>query len=69
MATAEIHLVDGSMLIDHRANVGLGQLEQALNHWLEAGASPLLIHDDDASLTIIPRTSVLWIRVFDTGAG
>jgi hypothetical protein len=43
------------------------QLEQAMNHWLEAGASPLLIQGDDA-LTLVPRSSVLWIRVTDQPA-
>jgi hypothetical protein len=66
MAMAELHLSDGSTLIDHRRDVGQHQLEQAMNHWLEAGTSPLLITADDASLTLVPRSSVLWIRVTDT---
>jgi hypothetical protein len=37
-----------------------------MNHWLESGMSPLLITADDASLTLVPRSSVLWIRVTDT---
>jgi hypothetical protein len=40
-------------------------LEQAMNHWLESGSSPLLIQADDSSLTLVPRSSVLWIRVTD----
>jgi hypothetical protein len=36
-----------------------------MNHWLETGTSPLLIQDDDSSLTLVPRASVLWIRVSD----
>jgi hypothetical protein len=66
MAMAELHLVDGSTVVDNRRDVGQHQLEQAMNHWLESGASPLLIQADDASLTIVPRTSVLWIRVTDS---
>ncbi len=65
MALAELHLIDGSTLIDNRRDVGQHQLEQAMNHWLEAGSSPLLIHADDSSLTLVPRASVLWIRVTD----
>ncbi len=51
-----------------RRDVGQHQLEQAMNHWLEAGAAPLLIHSDDDSLTLVPRSSVLWIRVTDQPA-
>ncbi len=65
MAIAELHLVDGSTVIDNRRDVGQRQLEQAMNHWLEAGTSPLLIEADDQSLTLVPRSSVLWIRVTD----
>ena len=66
MAYAELHLLDGSTLLDHRQDVGQRQLEQAMNHWLESGTSPLLIEADDASsLTLVPRASVLWIRVTD----
>ena len=65
MAYAELHLVDGSTVIDNRHDVGQSQLEQAMNHWLEQGTSPLLIQADDASLTLVPRSSVLWIRVTD----
>ncbi len=65
MAIAELHLVDGSTVIDNRRDVGQRQLEQAMNHWLEAGTSPLLVEADDASLTLVPRSSVLWIRVTD----
>ena len=65
MAYAELHLLDGSTLLDHRQDVGQRQLEQAMNHWLESGTSPLLIEDDDSSLTLVPRSSVLWIRVTD----
>jgi hypothetical protein len=64
MAIAELHLLDGSTLVDNRRDVGQHQLEQAMNHWLDAGTSPLLVQDDD-SLTIVPRASVLWIRVTD----
>jgi hypothetical protein len=64
MAIAELHLLDGSTLVDNRRDVGQHQLEQAMNHWLDAGTSPLLVQDDD-SLTIVPRSSVLWIRVTD----
>jgi len=39
-----------------------------MNHWLESGAAPLLIHADDDSLTLVPRASVLWIRVTDQPA-
>jgi hypothetical protein len=39
-----------------------------MNHWLEAGAAPLLIPDGDDSLTLVPRSSVLWIRVTDQPA-
>ncbi len=66
MAMAELHLIDGSTLIDNRRDVGQHQLEQAMNHWLEAGSSPLLLQTDDTSLTLVPRTSVLWIRVTDS---
>ena len=66
MAMAELHLTDGSTLIDNRRDVGQHQLEQAMNHWLESGSSPLLIQTDDTSLTLVPRTSVLWIRVTDS---
>jgi hypothetical protein len=52
-------------VIDNRRDVGQHQLEQAMNHWLEAGTSPLLVQADDSSLTIVPRASVLWIRVTD----
>jgi hypothetical protein len=69
MAIAELHLVDGSTVIDNRRDVGQSQLEQAMNHWLEAGTSPLLIHADDDSLTLVPRSSVLWIRVIDQQSG
>jgi hypothetical protein len=65
MAMAELHLIDGSTLIDNRRDVGQHQLEQAMNHWLEAGTSPLLIQADDASKTLVPRASVLWVRVTD----
>jgi len=65
MALAQLHLVDGSTVIDNRRDVGQRQLEQAMNHWLEAGTSPLLIQDDDESLTLVPRSSVVWIRVTD----
>ncbi len=65
MARAELHLVDGSTVIDNRRDVGQRALEQAMNHWLETGTSPLLIEADDASLTLVPRSSVLWIRVTD----
>jgi hypothetical protein len=65
MAIAELHLLDGSTLIDNRRDVGQHQLEQAMNHWLESGTSPLLIKDDDSSLTLVPRASVLWVRVTD----
>jgi hypothetical protein len=65
MAMAELHLLDGSTLIDNRRDVGQRQLEQAMNHWLEAGTSPLLVQADDESLTLVPRSSVLWIRVTD----
>jgi hypothetical protein len=65
MAYAELHLIDGSTLLDNRRDVGQHQLEQAMNHWLEAGSSPLLIQADDSSLTLVPRSSVLWIRVSD----
>jgi len=65
MAYAELHLLDGTTLLDTRRDVGQHQLEQAMNHWLEAGASPLLIQADDSSLTLVPRSSVLWIRVAD----
>ena len=41
---------------------------EAMNHWLEAGTSPLLVQGDDASLTLVPRASVLWIRVTDQSA-
>lgn len=69
MAYAELHLLDGSTLLDHRQDVGQRQLEQAMNHWLESGTSPLLIEDDeDDSLTLVPRSSVLWIRVIDQPA-
>ena len=69
MAIAELHLLDGSTVIDNRRDVGQSQLEQAMNHWLEAGTSPLLIHAEDDSLTLVPRTSVLWIRVIDHQSG
>jgi hypothetical protein len=65
MAYAELHLLDGSTLIDNRRDVGQHQLQQAMNHWLEAGTSPLLVQDDDSSLTLVPRPSVLWVRVTD----
>ena len=52
-------------MVDNRRDVGQHQLEQAMNHWLESGASPLLIQADDSSLTLVPRSSVLWIRVAD----
>jgi len=65
MALAQLHLVDGSTVIDNRRDVGQRQLEQAMNHWLEAGTSPLLIQDDDESLTLVPRSSVVWIRFTD----
>jgi len=65
MASAELHLQDGTTVVDNRKDVGQHQLEQAMNHWLEAGTSPLLIQDDDGSLTLVPRASVLWIRVSD----
>ena len=65
MAMAELHLTDGSTLIDNRRDVGQHQLEQAMNHGLEAGTSPLLIKSDDSALTLVPRSSVLWIRVTD----
>jgi hypothetical protein len=65
MAYAELHLLDGSTLIDNRRDVGQHQLEQAMNHWLESGVSPLLVQDDDSSLTLVPRSSVVWIRVSD----
>jgi hypothetical protein len=65
MAIAELHLVDGSTVIDNRRDVGQRQLEQAMNHWLEAGTSPLLIEAEDQALTLVPRSSVLWIRVTD----
>jgi hypothetical protein len=66
MAYAELHLLDGSTLVDNRRDVGQHQLEQAMNHWLETGTSPLLVKDDDdSSLTLVPRASVLWIRVSD----
>jgi len=68
MAYAELHLLDGTTLLDKRRDVGQHQLEQAMNHWLEAGASPLLIQGDDDSLTLVPRSSVLWIRVTDQPA-
>ena len=68
MAMAELHLLDGSTLIDNRRDVGQHQLEEAMNHWLEAGTSPLRIPADDASLTLVPRSSVLWIRVTDQPA-
>ena len=42
MAYSELHLLDGSTLLDHRQNVGQQQLEQAMNHWLDSGTSPLL---------------------------
>jgi len=69
MAIAELHLLDGSTLIDNRRDVGQSQLEQAMNHWLEAGTSPLLVHAEDDSLTLVPRASVLWIRVTDQPPG
>ena len=65
MAYAELHLLDGSTVVDNRRDIGQQQLEQAMNHWLESGTSPLLIQADDASLTLVPRASVLWIRVTD----
>ena len=65
MAYAELHLLDGSTLLDHRQNVGQQQLEQAMNHWLDSGTAPLLIQEDDSSLTLVPRSSVLWIHVSD----
>jgi hypothetical protein len=65
MAYAELHLLDGSTLIDNRRDVGQHQLEQAMNHSLESGTSPLLIQEDAGSLTLVPRTSVLWIQVSD----
>jgi hypothetical protein len=65
MAYAELHLLDGSILRDHRKNVGQHQLEEAMNHWLDAGTSPLLIQEEDSSLIIVPRSSVLWIHVSD----
>ena len=65
MAIAELHLIDGSTVIDNRRDVGQHQLEQAMNHWLESGTSPLLIEGDDASLTLVPRSSVVRIRVSD----
>ncbi len=65
MAYAQLHLLDGSTLLDYRQNVGQRQLQEAMNHWLESGASPLLIEGDDSSLTLVPRSSVLWIRVTD----
>jgi len=65
VAIAELHLLDGSTLIDNRRDVGQHQLQQAMNHWLEAGTSPLLVEADDSSLTLVPRASVLWIRVSD----
>jgi hypothetical protein len=43
--------------------VGQQQLEQAMNHWLDTGT--LLIQEDDNSLTLVPRASVLWIHVSD----
>jgi hypothetical protein len=64
MAYAELHLLDGTTVVDNRKDVGQRQLEEAMNHWLEAGSSPLLIDADD-TLTIVPRSSVLWIRVSD----
>jgi hypothetical protein len=64
MAIAELHLLDGSTLVDDRRDVGQRALQQAMNHWLETGTSPLLI-EDDATLTLVPRSSVLWIRVTD----
>jgi hypothetical protein len=69
MAIAELHLLDGSTLVDNRRDVGQRQLEQAMNHWLESGTSPLLVEADDASLTLVPRSSVLWIRVSDQAPG
>ncbi len=66
MAYAELHLLDGSTVVDNRRDIGQHQLEQAMNHWLEGGSSPLLIQADDASLTLVPRSSVLWIRVADS---
>jgi hypothetical protein len=36
-----------------------------MNHWLDSGTSPLLIQEDDHSLTLVPRGSVLWIHVSD----
>ena len=65
MAYAELHLLDGSTLIDNRRDVGQHQLEQAMNHSLVRGTSPLLIQEDAGSLTLVPRTSVLWIQVSD----
>ena len=65
MAYAELHLLDGSTLIDNRRDVGQHQLEQAMNYSLESGTSPLLIQEDAGSLTLVPRTSVLWIQVSD----
>jgi hypothetical protein len=65
MAMAELHLLDGSTVVDNRRDVGQHQLEQAMNHWLESGTSPLLVQADDESLTLVPRSSVLWIRVTD----
>jgi hypothetical protein len=69
MAIAELHLLDGSTVFDNRRDVGQHQLEQAMNHWLESGTSPLLVQADDASLTLVPRSSVLWIRVTDQPSG
>jgi len=65
MAMAELHLTEGSTLIDNRRDVGQRQLEQAMNHWLEGGTSPLLIQAEDESVTLVPRASVLWVRVTD----
>jgi hypothetical protein len=65
VAYAELHLLDGSTVVDNRPDIGQHQLEQAMNHWLEAGVSPLLIKADDDSLTLVPRTSVIRIRVAD----
>jgi hypothetical protein len=65
MAYAELHLVDGSTVIDNRRDVGQRQLQQAMNHWLESGTAPLLVEADDDSLTLVPRSSVVWIRVSD----
>jgi len=68
MAYAELHLLDGSTLLDNRKDVGQHQLQQAMNHWLEGGTSPLLVQAEDGSLTLVPRASVLWIRVSDQPA-